>query len=92
MSIKRYRVTVVGRVQGVGFRQSAWEVAQRYHISGWVRNCSDPSRVQLEIEGEQEQVSSFIEWLQHGPTFARVDHVYHEEMPVQGSSQFEIRR
>ncbi|WP_053960652.1 acylphosphatase [Sulfobacillus thermosulfidooxidans] len=92
MTIKRYRIEVVGRVQGVGFRQSAWEVAQRYHIAGWVRNCSERTRVQLEIEGEQEQLSSFIDWLKQGPTLARVDHLYQEEIPVQGISQFEIRR
>lgn len=56
-----YHATVFfsGRVQGVGFRYQALQVAQGYEVSGWVMNLSD-GRVQLEAEGRPDEVRDFI--------------------------------
>jgi len=56
-----YHATVFfsGRVQGVGFRYQALQVAKGYEVSGWVRNLPD-GRVQLEAEGRLEEVRDFI--------------------------------
>ncbi|HZZ19414.1 MAG TPA: acylphosphatase [Opitutaceae bacterium] len=48
-----------GRVQGVGFRYSALQVAREFEVSGFVTNLSD-GRVQLEAEGRPEVVAAFI--------------------------------
>lgn len=55
------RVTVFfsGTVQGVGFRYATLNVAQRFAVTGWVRNRSD-GRVELLAEGTQEELESFI--------------------------------
>ena len=37
------RITITGRVQGVGFRESMRSVAQALELNGWVRNCEDGS-------------------------------------------------
>ncbi len=49
-----------GRVQGVGFRMTAWNLARRYAVSGWVRN--EPyGTVRLEAQGEPGEVDRYID-------------------------------
>lgn len=49
-----------GRVQGVGFRYRALQIAREFEVSGFVRNLAD-GRVQLEAEGAQEEVEAFLD-------------------------------
>jgi acylphosphatase len=48
-----------GKVQGVGFRAAAVEIAQDYPVTGWVKNLAD-GRVQLLVEGPAEGVDKFL--------------------------------
>src|SRR5207249_8898651 len=52
---KRAHVFYAGRVQGVGFRYTAREVACGYEVTGFVRNLPD-GRVEMVAEGEEEEV------------------------------------
>ncbi|MDI1251175.1 MAG: acylphosphatase [Lacunisphaera sp.] len=52
-------VFFTGRVQGVGFRYSAMQVALGFDVSGFVRNLPD-GRVHLEAEGAPAEVRDFI--------------------------------
>lgn len=49
-----------GRVQGVGFRYTACRIAQRYEVTGYVRNLPD-GRVELLAEGSCRQVEDFVQ-------------------------------
>jgi acylphosphatase len=49
-----------GRVQGVGFRYTVSHLAQQYDVGGYVRNLPD-GRVELVVEGEDEQVNPLID-------------------------------
>jgi acylphosphatase len=60
---KRAHVFYSGRVQGVGFRYSAREVACGYEVTGFVRNLHD-GRVELVAEGEEEEVKAFLDAIQ----------------------------
>lgn len=48
-----------GRVQGVGFRYQTLQIAKGFEITGFVKNLPD-GRVQLEIEGSQNEADSFL--------------------------------
>ena len=76
----RKHAVVTGMVQGVGFRYESVRAARRIGIVGWVRNCMDGS-VELEFQGEPGSVAQMIEWLWHGPQWARVDDVTVESEP-----------
>jgi acylphosphatase len=57
---KRATVFYTGRVQGVGFRYTAREIACGYELTGYVRNLDD-GRVELVAEGMEEEVKAFLE-------------------------------
>ena len=57
---KRYHVIFSGTVQGVGFRYTARRLAIRYRLTGWVMNLPT-GEVELEAEGEEENLDSFLE-------------------------------
>ena len=48
-----------GRVQGVGFRYTALQVAKEFDVTGFVSNLPD-GRVHLEVEGEAGVVDAYI--------------------------------
>ena len=68
------RLSITGRVQGVGYRDWAMATGQRLGLSGWVRNRSDGS-VEALVVGDDVSVGKMIEACRRGPTLARVDAV-----------------
>lgn len=58
-STVRRHVVYTGRVQGVGFRFTTVSVAERYAVSGWVRNRPDGT-VELEAQGAPAEVERFL--------------------------------
>ena len=56
---KAAMVYYTGKVQGVGFRATAVEIAKDYPVSGWVKNLKD-GRVQLLAEGPADAVDKFL--------------------------------
>jgi acylphosphatase len=66
------RLTITGRVQGVGYRDWAVATGQRLGLSGWVRNRRDGA-VEALIVGDEAAVGRMIEACRHGPSLARVD-------------------
>lgn len=70
----RVRVFVSGKVQGVFYRSSTKDMAEKFGLSGWVRNLAD-GRVEALFEGKKEFVEKMIEWCKCGPEFAKVTNV-----------------
>lgn len=88
--MKRVRVVVSGRVQGVFFRATCAAEARRLGVGGYVRNLAD-GRVEAAFEGPDEAVDAMIAWCRRGPELARVDHVEVEPEPLAGETEFRIR-
>ncbi|MEP6484509.1 MAG: acylphosphatase [Rudaea sp.] len=68
------RFIVSGKVQGVFFRASARDQAQRLDLTGHARNLEDGS-VEVVACGDAANIQALERWLQTGPAAARVDRV-----------------
>ena len=86
----RKEVTVSGRVQGVFFRSSLQEEAERRGVSGWAENTPE-GQVRAALEGPAESVEALIEWCRSGPSAADVDSVDVKEGTPKGESGFTTR-
>jgi acylphosphatase len=85
------RIVVRGRVQGVGFRYAALEVAQVAGVAGWVRNRRDGT-VEALVQGDPPAVETVVAWCRHGPPAARVTGVDVAEAPPDPScASFALR-
>ncbi len=72
-SERAYRVTIHGRVTGVGFRWSAWREAARHPaLKGRIRNA-DAHTVECIVQGPAPEVAAMLDWLRHGPPGAHVE-------------------
>ncbi|PIV39711.1 MAG: acylphosphatase [Candidatus Omnitrophica bacterium CG12_big_fil_rev_8_21_14_0_65_43_15] len=56
---KRVHVYYSGRVQGVGFRFTAEDVARALGVCGWVRNLSD-GKVEITAEAQEAALNDFL--------------------------------
>ena len=77
----RHRIHFFGNVQGVGFRYTTCSVAQRFEVTGFVRNCSNGS-VELVTEGESAEIERFLESLRN----RMGEHIEREESVIEGAS------
>ena len=86
----RRRVTVSGHVQGVFFRDTVRNAAEREHLAGWVRNRPDGT-VEAAFEGAPDAVERLIDLCRQGPPGAQVEKVDVREEPDEGAGEFLIR-
>ena len=84
---ERRIIRVVGRVQGVYFRQSAKQEAIRLNLAGFARNEPDGS-VHIDAEGDPAALDEFVAWCHHGPPSATVERVDAEGGAVVGHRGF----
>ncbi|MFA6439139.1 MAG: acylphosphatase [Bacteriovoracaceae bacterium] len=68
------KITVIGTVQGVGYRWFADRAARKYDLKGFVENLPDGS-VYLEVEGKKKWIEDFIKHLHKGPNLSRVEDI-----------------
>jgi acylphosphatase len=68
------RVSIQGRVQGVGFRYFTRQQAQQWKIQGWIRNRVDGT-VEAVFEGTRSQLEQILAWCQEGSPTAQVNQV-----------------
>ncbi len=84
-------IHITGIVQGVGFRPFAYNLAQHFSLTGWVKNSA--SGVEIIAEGEAEALDGFVAHLQvETPPLAVIDTFSVEAVSAAGYSQFAIIR
>jgi acylphosphatase len=70
----RAHAIISGRVQGVFFRMETKRAADRFGVSGWVRNLKDGA-VEAVFEGQRDRVQAVLDWCRQGPPHADVTDV-----------------
>lgn len=84
------RITVTGRVQGVGFRMFVQRHAAALRLDGWVRNRRDGS-VEIMASGEPRQVDQLVERATTGPALAKVEEITVRAAEDDGTVGFDER-
>ena len=88
---KQIHVHYTGRVQGVGFRFTAEETAQRLGVMGWIKNLRD-GRVELIAEGREGALTQFLDQMRAGPMRNFIEGVEVTWRPGTGAfHEFEVR-
>ena len=88
---ERLEATVVGAVQGVGYRWFVMEAAGGLQLRGWVANRADGAVVCV-AEGPRAALEALLLALARGPISAQVERVIPAWMPATGRfGGFEIR-
>lgn len=87
--MKRTRVVVSGRVQGVFFRATCARLAREAGVGGYVRNRSDGG-VEAAFEGTNDAVDRMVDWCRSGPELARIDEVEAVAEDLVGDVSFRV--
>ena len=69
-----------GRVQGVGFRYKLYHLAERYGVTGWVRNEYDGS-VTAEMQGQSLALDMIVQSLQND-RYIEITEIRKKDMPL----------
>jgi acylphosphatase len=80
--VKTYRYTISGRVQGVAFRHYTVHEAEKWGISGTVRNLFNGD-VEVFAQGDAPAIAQFELYLHTGPRSASVEKVEREVLESQ---------
>ncbi|UCE06338.1 MAG: carbamoyltransferase HypF, partial [bacterium] len=56
--VQRVKTTILGVVQGIGFRPFIYNLAKKHDLKGFILNTS--SGVEIEVEGDLEQIERFF--------------------------------
>lgn len=80
--MKRYYVVFSGNVQGVGFRWTIKNVANKLGYTGWVRNM-DNGHVEAEIQGEDVSFALLIETIQNNSYWIKITDYSCKEIPIE---------
>jgi acylphosphatase len=80
--VKTYHYTIKGRVQGVAFRHYTVREAEKWGISGTVRNLFNGD-VEVYAQGDDPTITQFELFLHTGPRSASVEKVEREVLESQ---------
>lgn len=90
--MRRIRIIISGKVQGVYFRAFLKEAAESLGIKGWCTNCSE-GMVEAVAEGDGDKIEKFLGEARKGPQAAEVRNIDIKEETYSGDLEgFEIRR
>lgn len=84
------KITVEGRVQGVGFRYHTKQMARQLGLKGYVKNMSN-GNVYIEVEGIPEIIKEFLLWCKSNPGFSAVENITTDKGDVKNYAFFEVK-
>jgi len=86
---KSVRVYIEGTVQGIFYRGFVKENAERHNVKGFVRNLED-GRVEVFLEGNNEDVDKMVELCKKGPKHSDIKKVEVKPEKFQDFKTFKI--
>ena len=89
--LQTYSILIIGKVQGVFYRQSTQEKAKELGITGIVKNLPD-GNVLIMATGTTDQLNELVNWCKQGPPRAVVTSVQVEKLTPQTYQNFTIQR
>jgi acylphosphatase len=88
--MKQIHILISGDVQGVFFRVSTRELADKLGIKGWVRNRED-GKVEILAQGDDKKLDKLIDFSKKGPIGAIVNNIVVKEENIKEKfNSFEI--
>jgi acylphosphatase len=87
--IKSIRLTIIGSVQGVFFRQFVKENADKHKLKGYVRNLDD-GKVEVFIEGQNDNIDAMIAICKRGPQHSQIRDVNEKSESFQDFKEFKV--
>lgn len=90
-TLRHYTILVKGKVQRVNYRVFAQSKAMKLNLTGLVKNLHNGD-VYIEVEGEEENVNTFIDWCYVGSPLSKVTEVISEEQTLKDLQTFELKR
>lgn len=84
----RRHIRAHGDVQGVFFRDSVRQEAQRRGVAGWVRNCDDGT---VEAVFEGDDADAMVAFCRAGPGRSSVERLEVETQEPEGLDGFSVR-
>lgn len=86
--VRKY-IVFHGRVQGVGFRYTAKNLAQSLRLTGWVKNEWDGT-VRMEVQGREPMIDKLLAGLNRGQ-FITIEWMDTKEVPLKEENSFSVR-
>ena len=78
--MKKIKIILSGRVQGVCFRYFTYELALKLNIKGYVKNLWN-GNVEIVAIGFEQNVEKFLKQVKIGPPASRIDRVELQKLP-----------
>ena len=86
--VKRLRIILNGKVQGVFFRDFAKQNANKLGIVGYARNLKN-GNLEIVAQGEEDKLQEFVKLCRRGPIFAKVSGFDVDEEPVDDVNEYD---
>lgn len=89
MNLSRWRISVEGLVQGIGFRPFVYRLAHELNLTGWVQNS--PAGATIEVEGTLTKLNHFLSRLKGEiPSTGCIKSLNYFSIPQEFDSLFKI--
>ena len=72
--MKKIHITILGKVQGVGFRYWLYQKSKERNVNGWVKN-KITGEVEAILIGNPKDVDEIIELCKSGPPSSKVTNI-----------------
>ena len=89
--LKTINIIVKGKVQGVGFRNYVMTYALKNNITGWVKNDINARIVEIVCTATSGDLKTFVERIQKGPSFSRIEKIDINDYPLEKFDTFVIK-